>query len=167
MRGRILFTMDADQPRPRSGRLEQPLHTRKRLSAPQQPVGEPPTRFANMSLGLNATFCNIVGLIYTLTGAFQADRLGAAGWVLTLFGVITLFWSFMITLYANRRISRPHELARIIKINVVIIALSVLVLLWPDAMSSDGKILLAVWTAVTAGFTIAQVLALRGLPKPE
>ena len=116
-----------------------------------------------MSLGLNATFCNIVGLVFTLIGAFLSERLGAAGWILTVFGVMTLFWSFMITLYANRRVSRRHEVGRIIKINLVIIALGVLVLVIPDSMTSDGKILLAIWTFVTAGFTTAQYFARKTL----
>ena len=154
---------DGEQARPRSARLEEPLHTRKRLSVPRQPAGEPPTRFAKLALGLNATFCNIVGLVFTLIGAFLADRLGAAGWVLTLFGVSVLLWSFMVTLYANRKVARRHEVGRVIRINVVILALSVLVLVWPGSMTNDGKIVLAVWTAVTAGFTIAQILAQRGL----
>jgi len=141
---------------------EVPLNQRRRLSTP--PPAEPSTRFANMSLGLNATFCNVVGLVFTLIGAFLADRLGAAGWILTVFGVVVLLWSFMITLYANRRVAKAHEVMRIIKINAVIIALGVLVLALPDSMTSDGKILLAIWTAVTAGFTIAQFFAHKSLP---
>lgn len=160
-----LMSDDADKARPRSARLEQPLHTRKRLAVPTQPVGEPPTRFANMSLGLNATFCNIVGLVFTLTGAFMADRLGAPGWALTVFGVVVLLWSFMVTLYANRRISRHHEVGRVIRINIVIIALGALILVWPGAMTNDGKIVLGVWTLFTVGFTAAQLLAQRKLPK--
>jgi len=142
---------------------ETPLNTRRRLSVPQQPT-EKPTRFANMSMGLNATFCNIVGLVFTLTGAFMADRLGAAGWILTLFGVVVLLWSFMITLYANRRVSRHGEISRVIKINLVIIVLSIVVLVIPDSMTSDGKIVLAGWAIFTAGFTIAQFFARKGLP---
>ncbi len=142
---------------------EEPLHTRRRLSTPPQQAGEPTTRFANMSLGLNATFCNIVGLVFTLIGAFLSERLGAAGWILTVFGVVALLWSFMITLYANRRVSRRAEVGRVIKINVVIIVLGIVVLAIPDTMTSDGKILLAIWTVVTAGFTIAQYFARKGL----
>jgi len=117
-----------------------------------------------MSLGLNALFCNVVGLVFTLIGAFLSERLGAAGWILTVFGVVVLLWSFMITLYANRRVSRRAEVERIIKINLVIIVLGIVVLLIPDTMSSDGKILLAIWTAATAGFAAAQLFARRGLP---
>lgn len=139
---------------------------RKRLSVPAQPAGEPPTRFANMALGLDAAFCNIVGLVFTLTGAFMADRLGAAGWILTLFGVVVLLWSFMVTLYANRRVSRPNEVARIMRINLVVVGLGIVVLLIPDSMTRDGKIVLAAWTLFTLGFAIAQFFAHKGLPAP-
>jgi len=145
---------------PRRG-PETPLNNRDRLS--NAPQAEPSTRFANMSLGLNATFCNIVGLVFTLIGAFLADRLGAAGWILTVFGVVVLFWSFMITLYANRRVARRREVERIMKINVVIIVLGIVVLAIPGSMTSDGKVLLALWTLATAGFTIAQYFASRTL----
>lgn len=143
---------------------EKPLQHRKRLSVPPQPAGEPPTRFANMALGLDATFCNIVGLVFTLTGAFMADRLGVAGWILTLFGVLVLLWSFMVTLYANRRVSRPKEVDRIMRINLVMVVLGVVILAIPDSMTSDGKVVLAVWTLFTLGFAIAQFFARRGLP---
>lgn len=145
---------------PERGR-ETPINNRERLS--NAPQAEPSTRFANMSLGLNATFCNIVGLVFTLIGAFLADRLGAAGWILTVFGVVVLFWSFMITLYANRRVARHNEVTRIMKINIVIIALGVLVLVIPDSMTSDGKIVLGIWTLFTAGFTIAQYFSRKSL----
>lgn len=141
---------------------EKPLNTRPRLSTPQEPT-EKPTRFANMSLGLNATFCNIVGLVFTLTGAFMSEWLGAAGWILTVFGIVVLLWSFMITLYANRRVSRRAEVGRVIKINLVIILVGLVVLIIPDTMTSDGKIMLAAWTFVTAGFTAAQFVAAKGL----
>jgi len=125
---------------------------------------EKPTRFANMSLGLNATFCNIVGLVFTLTGAFMSDRLGAAGWILTVFGIVVLLWSFMITLYANRRVARSSEVGRVIQINLVIIVLGIVVLVLPDTLTSDGKVVLGAWTFVTAAFTAAQAFARKGLP---
>jgi len=146
------------------GRDERPLHMRKRLSTPPQPVGEPPTRFANMALGLDAAFCNIVGLVFTLTGAFMADRLGIAGWILTLFGVLVLLWSFMVTLYANRRVSRPHEVERIMRINIVMVVAGAILIALPGSMTADGKIVLGGWTLFTLGFAIAQFLARRGLP---
>jgi MFS-type transporter involved in bile tolerance (Atg22 family) len=150
------------QPKP-DRRLEEPLHVRKRLSVPQQPAGDPPTRFANMSLGLDAAFCNVVGLIFTLIGAFVADRLGMAGWLLTTLGVLVLLWSFMVTLYANRRVSRRHEVERVIKINVVILIASVIGL-FAGGLTSDGKVVVGIWALFTLGFTIAQVMASRGLP---
>ena len=148
---------------PARPKLEKPLNTRKRLSAPAQPAGDPPTKFANMSLGLDALFCNVVGLVFTLIGAFLSERLGAAGWILTVFGVTVLFWSFMVTLYANRRVSRRAEVTRIMRINTVIIVLGLVVLAIPDSMTSDGKLLLAIWTFMTAGFTVAQFFARKPL----
>lgn len=116
-----------------------------------------------MSLGLDAAFCNIVGLVFTLTGAFMADRFGVAGWILTLFGVMVLLWSFMVTLYANRRVSRPREVSRIMRINLVMVILGVVVLVIPDSMTSDGKVVLAGWTLFTLGFAMAQFFAHKGL----
>jgi len=152
-----------DAERPEEPKLEKPLNTRRRLSVPPQPVGDPPTKFANMSLGLNALFCNVVGLIFTLIGAFLSERLGAAGWILTVFGVAVLLWSFMITLYANRRVSRRAEVERIMKTNIVIIVVGIVVVAIPDSMTSDGKVLLAIWTCMTAGFTVAQFFARKPL----
>ena len=144
-------------------RLEEPLHTRPRLAVPAQPVGEPATRFANMSLGLYAAMCNIVGLVFTLTGAFMADRLGVAGWILTVFGVVVLLWSFMVTLYANRRVSRKHEVERVVKINAVLIVVGIVLIVLPNVMTSDGRIVFGALTLATLGFTIAQHLASRTL----
>lgn len=156
---------DADAtPDPTSRRrLEEPLHTRKRLSTPPQPVGDPPTPFANMALGLDAAFCNIVGLVFTLTGAFMADRLGIAGWILTVFGVVVLFWSFLVTLYANRRVARRREVERIAKVNTVAIVIAAVLIAIPDTMSRDGKVVFGALTLATLGFTIAQFMASRGL----
>lgn len=142
---------------------EKPLHTRARLSVPPQPVGEPPTRFANLALGLDAAFCNIVGLVFTLTGAFMADRLGIAGWILTLFGVIVLLWSFVVTLYANRRVSRPHEIERVLRVNLVVVVVTVVLLVLPDTMSADGRIVFGGFALFTLGFAVAQFLAKRRL----
>lgn len=143
---------------------EEPLHTRPRLSVPVQPVGEKPTKFANMSVGLNALLFNVLGLLFTLTGAFMSDWLGVAGWILTLFGVIVLFWSFVVTLYANRRVSRRREVLRVFKTNVMLIVVAVVLILIPDSMSYDGKVVLAAGAFVTLGFAIAQFLAARPLP---
>lgn len=142
---------------------EKPLHTRQRLSMPPQPVGDPPTRFANLALGLDAAFCNIVGLVFTLTGAFMADRLGIAGWILTVFGVAILLWSFMVTLYANRRVSRPHEVDRVMRINAVMVLAGALLVVLPGTMSPDGRVVFGAFTVATLGFTIAQFLARRTL----
>lgn len=141
---------------------EKPLHTRKRLSVPPQPVGDPPTRFANMALGLDAAFCNIVGLVFTLTGAFMADRLGVAGWILTVFGVVVLLWSFVVTLYANRRVSRPHEVERVLRVNIVVVALTVLWIAF-GSLTLDGRLVFMAWVLFTMGFAFAQFLALRTL----
>lgn len=148
---------------PDDPRFEKPLHTRQRLSVPSQPVGDPPTRFANMSLGLDAAFCNIVGLVFTLTGAFMADWLGIAGWILTVFGIVILLWSFMVTLYANRRVSRPHEVERVMKINLVVVIAIVIAISLPNSMSSDGRVIFGAFALVTAGFALAQHFARRTL----
>ena len=148
---------------PEEPRLEKPLQARRRLSTPTVQQGPATTRFANMSLGLYATMCNVVGLVFTLTGAFMSEWLGVAGWLLTLFGVLVLLWSFMVTLYANRRVSRRNEVERVIKINVVLIVVAVLWIVLAGGMTSDGRIVFGALTLATAGFTAAQYFARRTL----
>ena len=150
--------MSDEQTRPEP-RLEKPLHTRQRLAVPAQPAGEPATRFANMSLGLYATMCNIVGLVFTLTGAFMSEWLGVAGWILTVFGILTLLWSFMVTLYANRRVSRKSEVQRVIKINGVLIAAAALFIALAGDMTDEGRIMFGALALATLAFTIAQHFA--------
>ena len=148
---------------PEESRLEKPLQARRRLSTPPAQQGPATTRFANMSLGLYATMCNVVGLVFTLTGAFMSEWLGVAGWLLTLFGVLVLLWSFMVTLYANRRVSRRNEVERVIKINVVLIVVAALWIVLAGGMTSDGRIVFGALTLATAGFTAAQYFARRTL----
>lgn len=124
---------------------------------------EPSTRFANLALGLDAAFCNVVGLVFTLTGAFMAEWLGVAGWVATVFGVVVLIWSFVVTLFANRRLSRRRELDFVIKVNVAAIVASLVVLAIPGSMSGAGKAALGVGSAIVGGFVIAQFFARRSL----
>lgn len=118
---------------------------------------EESTRSANLALGLDAAFCNVVGLVFTLTGAFMADWLGVAGWVATLFGVLILFWSFVVTLFANRKVARRSELEFVARANAVAVVAAILVIVIPDTMTSAGKTTLAVGAAVTALFALAQL----------
>lgn len=124
------------------------------------------TRFANFALGLDATFCSIVGLIFTLTGAFMADWLGVAGWLATVFGLVVMAWSLVVTLYANRRVTRRPELDRVIGGNLIWIIVAAIILVIPGTMTSDGKWLLAIGTAIVVLFVIAQTLARRSLAAP-
>ena len=153
-----------EKPRLEKPRLEKPLQSRRRLSTPPVQEGPPTTRFANMALGLYATMCNVVGLVFTLTGAFMSEWLGVAGWILTLFGVLVLLWSFMVTLYANRRVSRRSEVERVVKINVVLIVAAVLWITLAGGMTSDGRMVFGALAVATAGFSAAQYFASRSLP---
>ena len=121
------------------------------------------TRFANLALGLDAALCNIAGLVFTLTGAFMADWLGVAGWVATLFGVVVLFWSFVVTLFANRKVARRSELEFVAKANLAFVVAAIVVIAIPDTMSAAGKTLLAIAAAVVAVFAAAQLYARRTL----
>lgn len=124
---------------------------------------EESTRFANLALGLDAAACNIVGLVFTLTGAFMADWLGVAGWAATVFGVALMLWSFVVTLFANRRVARRSEVLFVVKSNTVFVVAAMIVILIPDTMSSAGKTMLAIAAAVLALFAFAQLLASQGL----
>lgn len=125
------------------------------------------TRFANLAVGLYAAFLNIVGLVFTLTGAFMSEWLGVAGWVATVFGVVALLVSFVVTLFANRKIAKRGEVSFVIKMNLAILAIAIIVLVWPGSMSAAGKTTLVVGAAVVAAFTLAQAFARRGLPADD
>lgn len=121
------------------------------------------TRSANLALGLDATFCNIVGLVFTLTGAFMSEWLGVAGWLATTFGVVVMLWSFVVTLFANRKIARRREIDFVIKANLVTIAIAVVAVVWPGVMTSAGKTTVAIGAAIVAFFTVWQLIARRTL----
>jgi MFS family permease len=131
-------------------------------SFPRAPE-EPSTRFANFALGLDAAFCNIVGLVLTLTGSFMSDWLGLAGWIITVFGIVVLLWSFVVTLFANRRVSRRREVDLVLRVNIVFIVLAIVVIALPDTLTTDGRVVLGIGTAIVAGFAVAQFLARRDL----
>ena len=127
------------------------------------PMPQPSTRFANLALGLDATLCNVVGLIFTLGGAFMAEWLGIRGWILTVAGVVVLLWSFVVTLFANRRVARRAEVDRVITVNLVAIAAAVPLVIVSDSLTRAGRTLLVATAAVLAAFVVAQVLARRNL----
>lgn len=124
------------------------------------------TKFANLAIGLDAAYCNVVGLIFVLTGAFMADWLGVAGWVATVAGIVILAWALVVTLYANRKVARRSEIDRVIAGNAVWILLAAIVIAIPGTMSSDGKWLLALGTLVVVVFVLAQLWARRSLTDP-
>lgn len=125
------------------------------------------TKFANLSIGLDAAFCNVVGLVFVLTGAFMSEWLGIPGWLGTVAGIVILAWALVVTLYANRRYAKRSEVRRVLKGNLVWIALAIIVLVIPGTMSSDGKWLVAIGTSIVAAFAIAQFIAQRSLPADE
>ena len=128
-----------------------------------EPTPVESTRFANLALGLDAAFCNVVGLVFTLTGAFMSDWLGVAGWIATVFGVVVLLWSFVVTLFANRRVSRAHEVRFVMRINVAFVVFALAVVAWPGALTGSGKAVLGIGAAIVAGFALAQWRALTTL----
>lgn len=121
------------------------------------------TRFANLALGLDAALCNVAGLVFTLTGAFMSDWLGVAGWIATLFGVVIMFWSFVVTLFANRKVARRSELEFVAKANIAFVVAAIVVIAIPDTMTTAGKTLLAAGAALVAAFAAAQLYARKTL----
>ena len=73
--------------------------------------------------------------------------LGVAGWVATVFGVVVLVWSFVVTLFANRKVSRRHEVDLVMKVNIAFVIAAVVVLVVPGTMSGGGKVLLGLGAA--------------------
>ncbi len=120
------------------------------------------TRFANLALGLDALVCNVTGLGFTLAGAFMANWLGVAGWLATLAGVVVLFWSFVVTLFANRRIARRREVLFVARVNFIfaVVAMALALTNWLEA---PGRIVLVVAACAMAAFGVAQLTAGRRL----
>lgn len=125
-----------------------------------------PTRFANLALGLDAAFCNVVGLVFTLTGGFMADWLGVPGYLATGAGIVILGWALVITLYANRRVTRRHELDRVITVNGIAIVATLVAVITPSSLSSGGRWLIGIGGLIVFVFLGAQIAARRTLP-PE
>lgn len=93
----------------------------------------------------------------------MADWLGVPGWAATLFGVLVLMWSFVVTLFANRRVSRRREVNVTMWFNVAFVVVAVGVLAIPGSLSNNGKIMLGIGTVIVAAFAIAQAVARRDL----
>lgn len=121
-----------------------------------------PTRFANLALGLDAAVCNLAGMVFTLTGAWMADALGVDGWVATVYGVVVLMWSFVITLFANRKVARRREVDLVIKVNLAYVAAAILVAI-PSWLTTAGRVLVLVSAAVVLCFALVQFAARRDL----
>ncbi len=124
-----------------------------------------PTRFANLALGLDAAYCNVVGLVFTLTGGFMSDWLGIPGWVAVGFGIAVMAWALVITLYANRRVARSKELDRVIVINIGFLIAAALIIVLPGPLSDGGRRLLLIGSIPVVAFVIAQIAA-RGSTRP-
>lgn len=97
----------------------------------------------------------------------MGDWLDLPGWVGTVFGVVMLAWALMVTLYANRRYAKRSEVDRVLKGNLIWIALAIIVIAIPGSMSSDGKWLVAIGAAIFAGFATAQFFARTSLDPTE
>ena len=93
----------------------------------------------------------------------MSDWLGPAGWIITVFGIVVLLWSFVVTLFANRRVSRRREVDLVLRVNIVFIVLAIVVIALPDTLTTDGRVVLGIGTAIVAGFAVAQFLARRDL----
>ncbi len=93
----------------------------------------------------------------------MSDWLGLAGWIITVFGIVVLLWSFVVTLFANRRVSRRREVDLVLRVNIVFIVLAIVVIALPDTLTTDGRVVLGIGTAIVAGFAVAQFLARRDL----
>lgn len=113
---------------------------------------------ANLALGLDAGLCNVVGLVFVLAGALMADWLGVRGWIATVFGVVVLVWSFVVTLYANRKFARAPEVRRVANVNIVaaVTSASVAATSW---LSTPGRIFLVIFGVVGLGFAAVQFRA--------
>lgn len=117
-----------------------------------------------MALGLEAAVCNVVGLVLTLIGGFVAGSLGVPGFVATGTGIIILAWALVVTLYANRRITRRHELDRVIIVNGVVIVIAILAVVLPSSLSSTGRWMIGIGAAIVLVFLATQIAARRTLP---
>lgn len=116
-------------------------------------------KFAKWTLGIDAGFCLVGGLVLMLGGVFMADAVGVSGWIISGLGIAVNLWTLVVALAGSRKHVTQSELHRVIGGNLLWVVAAAIILVIPGSMSSGGKIALAIVTAIVAAFAAAQMYA--------
>lgn len=113
--------------------------------------------FTKWTLGIDAGFCLVGGLVLMLGGVFMADAVGVSGWLISGLGILVNLWTLVVALAGSRKHVTRKELERVISGNLLWVVIAAIVLVVPGTMTSGGKIALLVVTAIVALFAAAQL----------
>lgn len=121
--------------------------------------------FAKWTLGIDAGFCLVGGLVLMLGGVFMADAVGVSGWWISIAGIVVTFWTLVVALAGSRKHVTRRELERIIGGNAAAVVLLIVLMVIPGVFTSGGRIAAAVVAAIIAGFAAVQSFARSRLLK--
>lgn len=118
------------------------------------------TRLLRNALTANAAFSLLSGLVLTLFAGPLADWLGIPLWIAVVFGIGLI--GFAISVYTIARNPKPGLVRQVIVSDVAwVVGAGMLLVAFPDALSSEGRWALLVVTLVVADFALVQWLGLR------
>jgi len=115
--------------------------------------------FAKWTLGIDAGFCLVGGLVLMLGGVFMAEAIGVSGWWISILGIVVTFWTLVVALAGSRKHVTRKELQRVIGGNLIFVASMVILMVIPGVFTAGGRIAVAVVSVIVAGFAAVQTLA--------
>ena len=117
------------------------------------------------ALTANAWFSRFSGLALAVFSPWLADFAGVETWVLVLVGLCLIGYSLWLGAVAARRpTNRTEAMVAIAGDEAWVVAAIVIIFVFPDALTTGGKLVLGLTTIVVALFATAQVIGLR---RPE
>jgi hypothetical protein len=104
-------------------------------------------------------------VVFSIAGAgLIADWIGAAAWIPLAVGVLLIPWVWFLYRTVRRNPLRPTEVAIVVAGNVGwAVAAAVLILGFPDALSTGGKWIVGIFSLAVLDFGLAQWVGLRRL----
>ena len=112
------------------------------------------------TLTTNAVFSGLSGVALTLGAQPMSEWLGIPTWISIAVGLGLVLFSAQVAMTARN--PKPPAVRMVIAGDVVwVVSAIVLIAIFPDAMSSQGTVALAVVTGVVATFALLQWLGLR------
>jgi hypothetical protein len=118
------------------------------------------------TLTTNALFSGISGVILTVGAKPMSEWLGTPMWISITIGLGLVLFSVQVAMTV--RDPQPQTVWMVIAGDVTWVVLAITLLaVFPDAMSSEGVVALAVVTAAVATFALLQWLGLRSVDRVE